>query len=49
VAEAHQMGFQRVIIPEKSRKGWTPPAGLEVIGVSTVEEALEVALGGSDQ
>ncbi|MBN2909239.1 DNA repair protein RadA [Polycladomyces sp. WAk] len=49
VAEAHQMGFRRVIIPEKSRKGWTPPAGLEVIGVSTVEEALEVALGGSDQ
>ncbi|MBH8586848.1 MULTISPECIES: DNA repair protein RadA [Thermoactinomyces] len=46
VAEAHNMGFKRVILPEKNCQGWTPPNGIELIGVKTLEEALEVALGG---
>jgi DNA repair protein RadA/Sms len=46
VAEAHNMGFKRVILPEKNGQGWTPPKGIELIGVNTLEEALEVALGG---
>jgi DNA repair protein RadA/Sms len=46
VAEAHNMGFKRVIIPEKNRRGWTPPEGMELIGVKSLKEALEVALGG---
>ncbi|MGA9174471.1 MAG: DNA repair protein RadA [Thermoactinomyces sp.] len=46
VAEAHNMGFQRVVIPEKNCRGWTPPNGMELIGVQTLNEALKVALGG---
>ncbi|WP_028552044.1 DNA repair protein RadA [Paenibacillus sp. UNC451MF] len=45
VKEAEKLGFRRVIVPEKSLKGWTPPSGIEVIGVNTVAEALKVALG----
>lgn len=46
VIEASKMGFTRVIIPKKSMSGWTAPEGCERIGVETVEEALEVAMGG---
>jgi DNA repair protein RadA/Sms len=46
VAEARQMGFEHVIIPEKNMRGWNPPEGIERIGVKTMKEALEVALGG---
>lgn len=46
VREAHKLGFKRVILPEKSLKGWDPPSGIEVIGVNTVLDALRVALEG---
>lgn len=46
VAEAHNMGFRRVILPEKNCQGWTPPKEIGLVGVKTLEEALEVALGG---
>jgi DNA repair protein RadA/Sms len=46
VKEAEKLGFRRVIMPEKSLKGWTPPGGMEIIGVNTVSEALKAALGG---
>ncbi|MBU9720253.1 MULTISPECIES: DNA repair protein RadA [Bacillaceae] len=46
VIEAAKLGFKRVIVPEKSVGGWTPPAGIDVVGVNTVNEALEVTLGG---
>lgn len=45
VKEAEKLGFRRVIVPEKSLKGWAPPSGIEVIGVNTVAEALKAALG----
>ncbi len=45
VKEAEKLGFKRVIMPEKSLKGWKPPAGIEIIGVTTVSEALKAALG----
>jgi len=45
VKEAQKLGFRRVIMPEKSLKGWTPPAGMEIVGVNTVAEALAAALG----
>ncbi|SFM33189.1 DNA repair protein RadA/Sms [Paenibacillus sp. 1_12] len=45
VREAEKLGFRRVIVPEKSLKGWTPPSGIEIIGVNTVSEALKAALG----
>lgn len=44
VREAQKLGFKRVILPHKSLKGWTPPAGIEIIGVNTVAEALSAAL-----
>jgi DNA repair protein RadA/Sms len=45
VKEAHKLGFKRVIMPEKSLKGWSPPSGIEIIGVETVSEALSAAFG----
>ena len=45
VKEAHKLGFRRVIMPQKSMKGWKPPEGIEIIGVNTVSEALSAALG----
>ncbi|MBM7704994.1 DNA repair protein RadA [Metabacillus iocasae] len=46
VQEAAKLGFKRVIIPEKNLGGWTVPEGIEVVGVSTVAEALQYTLGG---
>lgn len=46
VQEAAKLGFKRVILPKKNIGGWTIPTGMEVIGVSTVKEALEHTLGG---
>ncbi|MDG5788145.1 DNA repair protein RadA [Evansella sp. AB-P1] len=46
VIEASKLGFKRVIIPEKNIGGWTVPKGIEVLGVNTINEALEVTLGG---
>lgn len=44
VKEAEKLGFRRVILPQKSLKGWNPPLGMEVVGVNTVQEALDAAL-----
>lgn len=41
VQEAAKLGFKRVICPMKNLDGWTPPASIQVIGVNTVQEALE--------
>ncbi|MCQ6268474.1 DNA repair protein RadA [Fictibacillus sp. WQ 8-8] len=46
IHEAAKLGFERAIIPDKNLGGWTIPKGIEVIGVSTVEEALHYTLGG---
>ncbi len=43
IKEAHKLGFKRVIMPQKSMKGWQPPKGIEVVGVQTVAEALQAA------
>lgn len=45
VKEAEKLGFKRVIMPDRSLKGWKPPGGIEIIGVGTVAEALRAALG----
>lgn len=44
VQEAAKLGFKRVICPKNNLDGWTFPAGIRVIGVGTVQEALDVAL-----
>lgn len=45
VQEAAKLGFKRVILPDKNIGGWTVPKGIQVIGVSTVAEALQYTLG----
>jgi DNA repair protein RadA/Sms len=44
VKEAHKLGFKRVIMPEQSMKGWQPPKDIQIIGVTTVAQALKAAL-----
>ncbi|MBY6038490.1 DNA repair protein RadA [Fictibacillus nanhaiensis] len=46
IHEAAKLGFTRAIIPDKNIGGWTVPKGIKVVGVSTVYEALQAALGG---
>jgi len=41
VREAAQMGFSRCILPERNREGASDPDGIELVGVKTLEEALE--------
>lgn len=45
VQEAAKLGFKRILCSENNLEGWTPPASIEVIGVSTIQEALQHALG----
>ncbi|MEH7180872.1 DNA repair protein RadA [Neobacillus vireti] len=45
VQEAAKLGFERVILPANNLSGWQSPKGVELIGVSTVAEALKAALG----
>ncbi|QKS69673.1 DNA repair protein RadA [Paenalkalicoccus suaedae] len=46
VMEAAKLGFTRVILPSKCLDGWTVPDGIQVVGVGTVSEALDIAIGG---
>lgn len=45
VQEAAKLGFERVIIPANNLGGWPIPKDIQVIGVATVNEALQIALG----
>lgn len=42
--EAHKLGFQRAIVPKNNLAGMAVPDGLEVIGVTTIKQALHLAL-----
>lgn len=46
VLEAKKLGFKRIIIPEKNLKGLNIPSDIQVIGIQTVAEALDLAFGG---
>ncbi|WP_070121446.1 DNA repair protein RadA [Bacillus marinisedimentorum] len=41
VNEAAKLGFKRAVIPAKNLEGWAKPADIEVIGVNTINEALQ--------
>ncbi|GEP19134.1 DNA repair protein RadA [Pediococcus argentinicus] len=41
VAEAQKLGFKRIFIPKNNLQGWTPPTGIQVIGVATIKEAIQ--------
>ncbi|CAM3173805.1 DNA repair protein RadA [Lentilactobacillus buchneri] len=45
VAEAQKLGFKRVLVPANNLQGWNPPTGISVVGVSTLAQALKLALG----
>lgn len=45
VQEAAKLGFKRVICSSKNLEGWTAPSNIQVIGVNTVQEALQHSLG----
>lgn len=45
VTEAQKLGFKRVLIPKHNLEGWQPPEGIDVIGVTTLNQALKIALG----
>lgn len=40
VAEALKLGFEKIYIPKNNLHDYTPPKGIEVVGVATVEEAI---------
>ncbi|RIL92929.1 DNA repair protein RadA, partial [Staphylococcus equorum] len=44
VQEAAKLGFKRVIIPKTNIGGWTFPENIEVIGVTSTNDALKYAL-----
>lgn len=46
VKEAHKLGFARCIVPAKNLKGWTVPAGIEVIGVDSIQQAFQIVFRG---
>ncbi|WP_367342757.1 DNA repair protein RadA [Limosilactobacillus sp.] len=47
VAEAAKLGFKRILVPKNNLRGWNPPTDIQVVGVTTIGEALRVALPGS--
>ncbi|SDI06065.1 DNA repair protein RadA/Sms [Alteribacillus persepolensis] len=48
VHEAAKLGFTRAVVPAKNIDGWTAPETIDVIGVNTLEEALDYTLEGKD-
>ena len=45
VAEAAKLGFKRILVPKNNLAGWNPPQDIEVVGVTTLGEALKITLG----
>ncbi|HEY9576991.1 MAG TPA: magnesium chelatase domain-containing protein, partial [Pseudobacillus sp.] len=45
VNEAAKLGFTRIILPANNIGGWKVPEGVETVGVSTVNEALQLVFG----
>jgi DNA repair protein RadA/Sms len=44
VQEAAKLGFKRVFCPQNNLDGWTPPKDIQVIGVKSIQEALNIGL-----
>lgn len=44
VKEAAKLGFKRIFIPSNNEGNWKVPAGIEIIGVDTITQALIKAL-----
>lgn len=46
IKEASKLGFTKAIIPEANLKGFETNKDIEVVGVSNIEQALKIVLGG---
>ncbi|USS87853.1 DNA repair protein RadA [Fructilactobacillus hinvesii] len=44
IREAAKLGFSRIVVPKHSLEGFDVPDGIEVVGVTTLKEALKLAL-----
>ncbi len=44
VKEAAKLGFKRIILPNRNLGSFTPPKGLDLVGVDTLQDALRLAL-----
>src|SRR5690606_40469056 len=44
LAEAHQLGFERMLLPKANLKNLEAPKGLELVPASTLAEALDLVL-----
>ncbi|MGG0643979.1 DNA repair protein RadA [Sporosarcina gallistercoris] len=44
VGEAAKLGFERAVIPASNIGGWEYPEGIQVVGVETVRDALDLCL-----
>lgn len=42
--ECAKLGFERAIVPSKSLQGFVPPNNIEIVGVQTISEVLELLL-----
>ncbi|MGX7245786.1 DNA repair protein RadA [Enterococcus quebecensis] len=40
VREAQKLGFTKIYVPKNNLGGWTPPEGIEIVGVATIGETL---------
>ncbi|WP_430602807.1 DNA repair protein RadA [Enterococcus sp. DIV0724b] len=40
VREAQKLGFTKIYLPKNNLGGWTPPEGIEIVGVATIGETL---------
>lgn len=43
--EAEKLGFKRIFVPKNNLGGWESNSKAQIIGVSTINEALRIALG----
>lgn len=44
VREAAKLGFRRIFVPKNNLQGWDPHETIQIIGVTTIGEALKLAL-----
>ena len=42
--EVAKLGFERAVVPKNNLKGFTPPQGIEVLGVDRLHEVLDLVL-----
>ena len=43
IKEAEKLGFKRVICSSNNLEGWQPPKNIEVVGIDSVQQALNLA------